>query len=578
MCRQGYPGKTFYLLPSAKDSFRFRMTLPFSSRIPKIVVALGLFLVLAFGLPLATHDRLQGSISNQAEMGFTLTANPTSVNGFVNVPASSTITFTPIGGFANDVILTSTKSSNSISCTLTPGVFRPTVLTSTLSCISQIPGTFKVNVTGTSSGLTSSTQPITLIISPAPPPDFSITAVPGTLNCSPGGSGTSTVTVASQNGFSGNVILQTTIPSATVSALLSQTTLVGGTGTSLLSIGCGSNVGVYAVSVTGTSGGLSHTTTVQVNITKTQPAGSFRITASPSSLTVLQGCENKTTLTVTSIRFSGTVDLSVMVSGNGVHASLSSVHVNLNVNQSAQVTLSIVADTSAVLGSYNVIVTASHGSNSIAKVVPIIVVRNSSCTTSESKDSNGCVIVDEDPVPSACANASDQEKRDFDRENSSTSAKCDRVNNDDNQDKSSCPSHDDDSAKDDSSNNKSSDCRVSEKDTDENGAGRCSCPDQTTHSQRDKSEDHNENQVEGRDACSKDCASENQHSVEGSRGIQSEPERRCSEHCLSMSNEDRESQTNVLQVGKVSYNESSGNLCFRVETTSLVASDRSRST
>jgi hypothetical protein len=90
-------------------------------------------------------------------------------------------------------------------------------------------------------------------------PDFFISASPGSLTLAAGSTGTSTITVTSLNGFSGTVSLTTNSP-AGISASVSPTT-VSGSGTATLTIAANSN-GTYTIQITGTSGSLSHTTSV----------------------------------------------------------------------------------------------------------------------------------------------------------------------------------------------------------------------------------------------------------------------------------------------------------------------------
>ena len=106
--------------------------------------------------------------------------------------------------------------------------------------------------------------------------DFSISASPSALTTQPGGSGSSTITVTSLNGFSGEVSLAASAPTG-LSAALSPTSLTiasGGSASSTLSITVSSSTaaGTYTVTVTGTSGSLSHSATVTVNVQTTPSA------------------------------------------------------------------------------------------------------------------------------------------------------------------------------------------------------------------------------------------------------------------------------------------------------------------
>ena len=125
-------------------------------------------------------------------------------------------------------------------------------------------------VTGLGSPLTTNYTPST---TPPPPPptnpDFTISASPTSLNIRPGSSGTSTITIASANGFTGTVTLSASAPSG-LTATFNPTQVSGGTGTSTLTIRVANYIrtGTYTVTPRGTSVSLSHTASVPVTVTR----------------------------------------------------------------------------------------------------------------------------------------------------------------------------------------------------------------------------------------------------------------------------------------------------------------------
>jgi len=125
-------------------------------------------------------------------------------------------------------------------------------------------------VTGLGSPLTTN---YTLSTTPPPPPpptaDFTISASPTNLNIRTGSSGTSTITIAAVNGFTGTVTLSVSASSG-LTATLNPTQVPGGSGTSTLTIRVASYIrsGTYTVTVKGTSGSLSHTVSVAVTVTR----------------------------------------------------------------------------------------------------------------------------------------------------------------------------------------------------------------------------------------------------------------------------------------------------------------------
>src|SRR6266566_4889552 len=135
-----------------------------------------------------------------------------------------------------------------------------------------------------------------------PAPDFTISATsPSAVNA--GQSASSTITIAPLNGFTGTVSLSDSAPSGLTCGTISPTSLPG-SGTATVS--CSANAGgTYALTVTGTSGSLTHSAVA----TFTVKQGDFTITASvPAAANV--GQSSTTTLTITALNgFTATVAL-----------------------------------------------------------------------------------------------------------------------------------------------------------------------------------------------------------------------------------------------------------------------------
>ena len=109
----------------------------------------------------------------------------------------------------------------------------------------------------------------------APVPDFTVAASPSSLSIPQGGSGGSTVTVTSLNGFNSAVGLSCTgLPSGVTCGFspASLTPTANGSATSALtvSVSAGAAAGSYPLQVTGTSVSLSHSTPLSLTVT---PAG-----------------------------------------------------------------------------------------------------------------------------------------------------------------------------------------------------------------------------------------------------------------------------------------------------------------
>src|SRR5438094_3367749 len=231
---------------------------------------------------------------------FTIAASPTTVTVPAGVAGTSTVTVTAVNGFAQVVSLTLTiVPSSGLTCSLTPTSISGSG-TSTLSCIGSA-GSFTVTVTGTSGALSRSAT-VTYAVQ-----DFAIAASPTSVTVFAGTAATSTITLTSFQGFSGVVSLTSTISPATGLTCTLTPTSVTGSGTSTLS--CSGNAGSYAVTVTGSSSGLSHSATVTFTVQD------FAIATSPTAVTLNAGTAGTSTVTITALQgFGGVITLTSSIS------------------------------------------------------------------------------------------------------------------------------------------------------------------------------------------------------------------------------------------------------------------------
>src|SRR5437899_4610457 len=102
-----------------------------------------------------------------------------------------------------------------------------------------------------------------------PVPDFSIAANPASVSFIPGQSGTSTITLTSTGGFTGSVALGLASAPAGVTGSCSPSS-VSGSQSSTCTL-TGTTTGSYAVTVTGTSGSLVHTTSISATVSSNPP-------------------------------------------------------------------------------------------------------------------------------------------------------------------------------------------------------------------------------------------------------------------------------------------------------------------
>ena len=253
---------------------------------------------------------------------FSLSASPTTVTITQGTASGSTISVSPLNGFAGTVALSASGLPSGVTANFNPTSTSTTsALTLSASATAAI-GTFTVTVTGMSGSLTHTTSVNLTVNAAAPPPDFSLSASPGTVTIMQGTAGGSTITVSPVNGFSGSVTLSAsglptgmtagfaTNPATTTSAL----TLTASTTAA---------IGTVTVTISGKSGSLTHTTSVTLTV---NPAvkPDFALSASPTTLTIARGSSGKSTITVSPLNgFSGPVTLSDSGLPKGLSASFS---------------------------------------------------------------------------------------------------------------------------------------------------------------------------------------------------------------------------------------------------------------
>jgi trimeric autotransporter adhesin len=286
--------------------------------------------------PSATTLNNGSAISNPLS-DFSIVPETTIVPVTAGAKATDIINATSVNSFSGAVTFTCTSSSG-ITCTVTssatlsPGSSssassNSVPLTLTISAGSSAAnGPYNVLVTGTdSTGHFIHTLTIQAVVSGASTgPSFTLTPSPATIAAiTAGGSGTSSITVAPTNGFTGSVALACSVsggPSGatdpTCSLSANSVDITGATGlpsTLTVTTTATTTAGSYTVTVTGTSGGLTEST--QVGVTVNAPANA-NFTLSSSSATAISspGGSTTSTITVNPVNgFTGTVALTCKV-------------------------------------------------------------------------------------------------------------------------------------------------------------------------------------------------------------------------------------------------------------------------
>jgi len=233
-----------------------------------------------------------------------LSMNPTSVTG--GNPSTGTVTLSgsaPAGGA--QVTLSSSNATAArvpSSVTVAAGATSVTFTVSTSAVAVSTPVTISASYSG-------ATRSASLTVTPQP--NYTLSASPSSLTVTQGSGGTSTITITPRNGFGGSVGLSASgLPSGVGASFSPNPATTRSTLT--LSASSTASVGRFTVTIKGTSGSLTHTTTLTLTVNalpryaltvSDTGLGSGTVTSSPAGIDCGSTCSasyvSGTTVTLT---------------------------------------------------------------------------------------------------------------------------------------------------------------------------------------------------------------------------------------------------------------------------------------
>jgi hypothetical protein len=200
------------------------------------------------GAPVATND-------------FSVAASPTTLTLKQGASGSSTISTAVTTGSAQTVTLSASGAPAGTTVGFSPSAVTAggsSTMTITVGAATA-PGTYTITVTGTGTSATHTTT-VSLTVT-APTATYTLAATPPSQSVRAGGSTTYAVTVSPQNGFSSPVTLSVSgLPNRTTASFSPSAT----TSSSTLTVQTARNTraGSFVLTITGTGGGVTRTTTV----------------------------------------------------------------------------------------------------------------------------------------------------------------------------------------------------------------------------------------------------------------------------------------------------------------------------
>jgi len=198
--------------------------------------------------------------------GFTLAPSASSLSVTRGSSGTDTITVTDLAGFTGSVSFTTSTLPSGVTASFSPASSTTSsVLTLTASSTATT-GAFTVTVTGTS-GSNTATTPITLSVVSGTG-TFTLKPSAATLSIAQGASGTDTITVTDVSPFTGSVTFAATGQPSGVTASFSPASSTTSS-VVMFTVAATTVAGTYPITITGTSGSLSATTSISLTVTGT---------------------------------------------------------------------------------------------------------------------------------------------------------------------------------------------------------------------------------------------------------------------------------------------------------------------
>jgi N-acetylneuraminic acid mutarotase len=312
-------------------------------------------------------DAATGKITASTTVSITVNAAPSfeltnggGITVTVGSSGMSTLTVTPLGGFTGQVDFTCAVSGSptGMSCAApAANVTGTSATTSTLTVgtAATPAGNYTATVTATDAATGKITASTTVSITVNVAPSFLLSAQSSAVTITQGGSNTDGITVAPANGFTGSVSFSATgLPSGVTPSFNPNPTTANSSVLTLTATATAATGGPATVTITGTSGGLTASTTIALTVTAAPSLLAPTVNVSPANNGAFDSSQSEP-VTVTVSGTGATPTGSVTLSGGGYTSPLTTL-------SSGSAVITIPANTFSASG--NVTLTVSYSGDS----------------------------------------------------------------------------------------------------------------------------------------------------------------------------------------------------------------------
>src|SRR6267378_75221 len=198
-----------------------------------------------------------------ANPDFALSATPASQTVTQGGSTTYTVNISPSGGFTGAVSLSADGLPAGASASFNPNPATGSATMTVTTTATTSTGSFSATITGTSGNLSHTTS-ASLVVNAAAVPDFSLSATPASRTVTQGGSAAYPLSISPSRGFPGLVTFRASGLPTGATPNFSLNPATGNSSILTVTTNSATTTGSFSGTITGTSGNLTHTTSVSL--------------------------------------------------------------------------------------------------------------------------------------------------------------------------------------------------------------------------------------------------------------------------------------------------------------------------